>query len=225
MYENSHNKYYYLIIFMIFSIIILGLCAYALFFYYNKYFDQNMSNASSNVPSKSNSASSDDASTKNSISCTPSVLTSEETALFENSQNISNNTYHFTYKVIKEWGAALSNNDKIGSFAEFPWGDESLAAVNLIVVSGSEGVKEFPIGDLVEATHKTVKVDCIDAIYTIYKNDKNDRTDKEYGHIRTTFTKNNIPYIIILNYPLQGASADGDEIDAYNITLKTIKFD
>jgi len=155
----------------------------------------------------------------------PDELTAEETALFEGAPTIDNAAYHFSYKVLPEWQAALYNTDNLASFANFPWGDESLAAINLMIIVGEEKVAEFPIGELAEVSHRTVNIDCIDATYTVYQPTNNEHWDKDEYHIRTTFTKDGVPYLIVLNYPFQGASADGDVVDAYNTTLKTIDFE
>jgi hypothetical protein len=155
--------------------------------------------------------------------CVSPTFSAEETAILD--QNISNPTYHFTYKILHEWVAAITNNDQMASFAEFPWGDESLAAINLMVIVGNEKVGQFPVGDLVEESSRTVSIDCINATYKVYQKTHNDRWDKDEYHIRTTFSKDGVPYLIILNYPFQGASADGDTVDAYNSFLKTIDFE
>ena len=155
----------------------------------------------------------------------PDELTPEERALLEGAPTVNNTTYHFSYKVLTEWQAALTNNDNIASFAFWPWGDESLAAINLIVTAGEDAVADFPLGELAEVSHRTVNIDCIDATYTVYQPTHNEHWDKDEYHIRTTFSKDSVPYLIVLNYPFQGASADGDTIDAYNAILKTIDFE
>lgn len=153
-----------------------------------------------------------------------STLTEEERDLSADWPTENNATYDFSYKHPRQWQAAISNNDQMASFAEFPWGDESLAAINLMVVVGDK-VADFPVGALVEESHKTVPVGCVDATYTVYQRTHNERWDKDEYHIRTTFTKGDVPYLIILNYPFQGASADSDTIEAYDIVLKTLTFE
>ncbi len=156
--------------------------------------------------------------------CTPPVLSEEETAILD--QTVNNATYHFSYKIPREWAAAGSNTDTYASFAEFPWGDESLAAVNFIMLVGNEDVADFPVGDLVEEESRSINVgpDCVPATYKVYQKTRNERWDKDEYHIRVTFTRSGIPYLVILNYPFQGASADGDVVDTFNSVLKTIDF-
>lgn len=150
-------------------------------------------------------------------------LTDEERDLSADWSIENNATHDFSYKHPRQWQAAISNNDQMASFAQWPWGDESLAAVNLIVVVGDK-VADFPVGALVEESHRTVPVGCVDATYTVYEKTHNERWDKDEYHLRTIFAKDGVPYLIILNYPFQGASADGDVVEAYDIVLKTLTF-
>lgn len=150
-------------------------------------------------------------------------LTADERDLLADWPTENNATYSFSYQHPRQWQAAISNNDQMASFAQWPWGDESLAAINLIVAVGDK-VADFSVGALVEVSHRTIPVGCVEATYTVYEETRNERWDKDEYHIRTTFTKDGIPYLIILNYPFQGASADGDTVDAYNIVLKTLTF-
>lgn len=154
----------------------------------------------------------------------PWEFTEEERLLMEDWQTFTNNTYHFSFKLPRQWEAAISNNDNMASFAEFPFGDESLAAINLISVVGDE-TENYPVGDLTEKERKSFTVGCQEATYIEYEETENVHWEMNEHHFRTSFTKEETPYLMILNFPVQGASADGDTIEAYNLVLKTFEFE
>lgn len=142
----------------------------------------------------------------------PSTLTNSDKEEIKLWKTYKNTVRKYTFKYPETWQVYKNEGDLVGF--EDKEGD---TYIYFHIISGNQA-KATKVPPYKEVNKKAIKVACQDAqrVYLISGKDV---------IIRTTFEKDNIPYIVMIAYTDIGASLSSDIVEAYDLILKTIEFE
>ncbi|MDD5693390.1 MAG: hypothetical protein WC437_04010 [Patescibacteria group bacterium] len=153
-------------------------------------------------------------------------LSATQTENVKNWQTVENMAYKYSFQVPQDWTKTSDSTDKVVLF-------ESPEPKAKLSVTKSEGaIKKVSVnkklddsqGFVVSAT-STGKVACAEA-YIVISTDKDTNNGEEKNRqITAQFIRNGSLYKIVFTYPTdQGASLAGDYAEAFDLILKTVRF-
>jgi len=139
-----------------------------------------------------------------------STLTSSDKIAIKTWKTYKNTVRKYTFKYPEDWKVYKSEKDLVGL-------EDKNGDIHFHIVSGDQA-KGTQVPPYKQINKKEIQVACQKA-QRIYFASGNDVI------IRTTFEKDNVPYIVMIAYTDIGASLSSDIVEAYDLILKTIEFE
>lgn len=146
-----------------------------------------------------------------------STLTATDKEMIKNWKTYKNLKYNFNFQYPRTWQIEDQQSDRVVLSS----GSDKL---NFYFTSAE--MSAFDLMQYKKDSEENIKVACEDATKVFMSGNpeyEGGVTSKQKA-IVTSFKKNDIPHVIMMDYKDQGASISGDIKEAYDIILKTVEF-
>lgn len=146
-----------------------------------------------------------------------STLTASDKEMVKTWKTYKNLKYNFSFLYPENWKIEDQQDDRVVL-------SDSDAKLNFYFTSAD--MSAFDLMQYKKDSEKNIKVACESATEVFMTGDPSTGggTTSEMKDIVTSFKKNAIPHVVMMDYLSQGASISSDIVEAYDIILKTVEF-